>query len=326
MLKFLKKPIVYIPLILLIVVGGGFLMLMATFGGGYDVGISSPGYYAEPEFYPVEAPAAGISADFADDSISYRGGDGGEFAEEQAARAEERIVIKNADIAIAVKDPGETMDEITARAEALGGFVVSSNLYQTHLESGAEVPEAYITIRVPAERMLEVLEEIKTGANQVLSENISGQDITREYTDLQSRLRNLQEAEVQLREIMASAIRTEDVLQVLNQLSQVSGEIELIKGQINYFEEAAALSAISISIKADEAVQPLNIGGWEPVGVAKDAVQALVDTLQTIGDLLIWALIYILPLAILALLVIWLGRKIQKRFFKGKTSASSPKE
>lgn len=329
MFKYLKKPIIYIPLIVLILLGSGYIYLMGSLGTRGAMGISSDsGFFAEPEFYPMDAPAAGIAADYAEDT-AYSGGDGAGFAEEQAARSAERIVIKNAELTIAVKDPGESMDEITARAEELGGFVVSSNLYQTQLESGAEVPEGYITIRVPAESMLGVLEEIKASANQVLSENVAGQDVTREYTDLQSRLRNLQNAETQLREIMASAIRTEDVLDVFNQLSRITGEIEIVKGQINYFEQAAALSAISINLKADEAVQPLNIGGWEPVGVAKDAVQALVNTLQTIGDLIIWALIYLLPLAILLVILYWLGKKVYRslapRFSKAPTS-SPPKK
>jgi hypothetical protein len=325
MLKYLKKPVVFIPLAIVILLGAGYIMLMGGASFSRVTGISSGGVYEEAEFFPMEAPAADFAFESTDD-VAYRGGDGDEFTEEQAARGEERIVIKNANISIAVEDPGESMEDIAVRAEELGGFVVSSNLYQTYLENGLEVPEGSITIRIPAEHLLEVLDEIKASANQVLSENASGQDVTREYTDLQSRLRNLQDAETQLREIMASAIRTEDVLQVFNQLTQVSGEIEIVKGQINYYEQSAALSAISITLKADEAVQPLNIGGWEPVGVAKDAVQALVNTLQTVGDVLIWVLIYILPLAILFVVIVWFGRKMQKRFFQSKSSTPAVKE
>ena len=42
---------------------------------------------------------------------------------------------------------------------------------------------------------------------------------------------------------MDSANRTEDVLNVFDQLTRVRGEIEVIKGQIQYFEESARLSA-----------------------------------------------------------------------------------
>ena len=49
---------------------------------------------------------------------------------------------------------------------------------------------------------------------------------------------------------MASATKTEDVMNVFNQLTQVREQIEVIKGQIKYYEESAALSAINVQIMA----------------------------------------------------------------------------
>ncbi len=48
------------------------------------------------------------------------------------ASARERMVIRNADLSIVVKDPETAMTAITRLAEQMGGFVVSSNLYQTY--------------------------------------------------------------------------------------------------------------------------------------------------------------------------------------------------
>lgn len=234
------------------------------------------------------------------------GDDGAGFAEEEFALAGERIVIKNGDISVAVKDPAESMEAIRAMAEDMGGYVVSSNLYQARLESGQEVPQGNITIRVPAERFREALEEIENAANQVLSRNESGQDVTREYTDLQSRLRNLEDTEAQLREIMASAVKTEDVLRVYSELSRIRGEIEMVKGQIQYFDQAAALSAISVALVTDEAVQPLTIGGWQPAGIAKDAIQDLINTLQWLGEIGIRLILYALPTLLVIAIPIWL--------------------
>lgn len=226
--------------------------------------------------------------------------------EESADAAGERIVIKNASLSIAVQNPAENLDAITALADEFGGFVVSSNLYKTTLADGVEVPQASITLRVPAERLDEALNRIKSGAGEILSETVSGQDVTREYTDLQSRLTNLQEAEIQLQAIMDDANRTEDVINVFNQLTYYREQIEIVKGQIQYYETSAAFSAITVDILADAAVQPLTIGGWEPAGVAKDAVQALINTLQGIADATIWLALYLLPIAIVLLIPLWL--------------------
>jgi hypothetical protein len=145
----------------------------------------------------------------------------------------------------------------------------------------------------------EALDKIKAGVGEILSENVSGQDVTREYTDLQSRLRNLEAAETQLQEIMDEASKTEDVLQVYNDLVNVREQIEVIKGQMQYFEQAAALSMISVDITGDEEAQPLQIGGWQPVGVAKDAIEAMVNTLQWLGDVAIWFVLCVLPIGII---------------------------
>jgi hypothetical protein len=226
--------------------------------------------------------------------------------------AGDRIVIKNASLSIAVQDPTKNLDAITQLAEEFGGFVVSSSLYNTTLANGAEVPQGNITIRVPADRLDEALERIKTGAGRILDESVSGQDVTREYTDLQSRLRNLQDAETQLQQIMDDAFRTEDVINVFNQLTYYREQIEVIKGQIQYYEQSAAFSAITVDVLADAAVQPITIGGWEPTGVAREAVQALVNTLQNIADAAIWLALYVLPVAVIVLIplrLIWVGIK-----------------
>jgi hypothetical protein len=228
----------------------------------------------------------------------------------------ERLVIKNGELSIAVEDPEADLADVMSMAEEMGGFVVSSSLYFRTLESGAEVPQADVTIRVPADRFDEALNRIKDGVGQVLRESVTGEDVTQEYTDLQSRLTNLEAAEAELQRIMEEATDTEDVLNVYNQLIFIREQIEVIKGRITYFEQSAAFSAIYVSIVADEAVQPLTIGGWEPIGVAKDAIQALINTLQAITKALIWIVLWVLPVMLvifIPLRLAWVGWKRMRR-------------
>ncbi len=241
-----------------------------------------------------------------------------------AAQTVERIVIKNGSLTIVVPDPSKSMENISAMAEEMGGFVVSANLYKQTISNGVEVPRASITIRVPAERMDEAMRRIKAESKQdALNETINSQDVTSEYTDLQSRLKNLEAAETELTEIMKDARRTEDVLAVYNQLVQIREQIEVIKGQIQYYEQSAALSAISTELIADAAVQPLQIGGWQPQGVIKDAVEALVRTMQGIINAAIWIVIYVLPVLLVLFIIFilppalviraWLRRRAGKK-------------
>jgi len=235
----------------------------------------------------------------------------------------ERLVIKNANSTIVVADPAKSMDAIARMAEEMGGFVVTANLYHNQLEGGIEVPGATITIRVPAERFDDAIMRIREESDrEPLNENINSQDVTGDYTDLQSRLRNLEAAEAQLTEIMESATKTEDVLSVYNELVRVREQIEVIKGQIKYYEQSAELSAISVELIANESIRPLTVGGWEPQGVAKQAIQALINTLKALANVVIWLIIYVAPVLLvlfiifglpILLLVLWRNSRRRRR-------------
>lgn len=219
------------------------------------------------------------------------------------AAAQERMVITNANLTIAVAEPVSSMDAIRQMAAEMNGYTVSANQYLVTIASGAEVPQAEITIRVPTGRFDEAMQRIKQMTDKdVLNETIDSQDVTAEYTDLESRLRNLEAAEDQLQSIMDDATKTEDVLAVYNNLVSVREQIEVIKGQMQYYEQSAALSSIYVSLKANAAVQPISVGGWESQGVARDAVQALVNVLKGLATAAIWIVIVVLPVAILILL------------------------
>jgi hypothetical protein len=287
---------------------------------------------------PMAAPAQPEIARGAAPAENYAGGATGESKApltditSQGDTSANRLVIRNANLTIVVDDPASAMAVVTRMAEKMNGFVVTSNLFKTSGDQGREYPEANITVRVPAEKLNDALDQIKAlvkdPSKDILAENVSGQDVTKEYTDLQSRLTNLQDTEAQLREIMASTTKTEDVLAVYNQLTQVREQIEVLKGQIQYYKESAALSAIAVQIKAQASVQPLEIGGWQPVGVARNAVQALIDTLQFLGSAAIWLFLFALPVALVIFLPLrllwWLLRRGRKPKMQTPISPPAP--
>ena len=258
-------------------------------------------------------------------------GDKGAYALDQTVASTDRLVIKNGTLSMAVDDPLVSRDNIAHLAEAMGGFVVTSEMYQQTLNNGVQVPQVSMTIRVPAERLNEALTSIKSETDQpIINENLSSQDVTAEYTDLNSRLINLQAAEKQLQEIMASAIRTEDVLAVYSQLVSVREQIELIKGQMKYYEQSAALSSINISLIANAAMQPISTAGWQPAGVAKQALQSLINTLQSLANFGIRLVIYIIPVLLIIFvpiaLIIWGIVSLVRRGRKGKKAPTSTPE
>jgi len=232
-------------------------------------------------------------------------------------QTQDRLVIENADLAIVGRDPKARMAEITALAHEMGGYVVSSNLFQSFTSFGKEVPEATIVIRVPSERLDEALTRIKEGAVDINYENRTGQDITNIYVDLQSQLKAKQAAEAKLLEIMDQATRAEDVLAIYLQVQQVQTEIEQLKGQIQYYDEAVATSAISVRLIAEEGTQPIEIGPWTPSGAAKEAIEDLIFFAQNFAEFLIRFVLLTLPALILIAIPLFLvylaGRAVYRR-------------
>jgi hypothetical protein len=232
----------------------------------------------------------------------------------------DRLVVKNADLSIVVKDVNARVAAIQNMTVSMGGFVVSANVYQTTARDGTKVPQAQIVVRVPQEKLDSALDQIKADTVEVQNESQSGQDVTDQYVDLQSRLKAKQAAEAQLLEIMKDAKKTEDVLAVYSQLQQIESDIEVLKGQIKYTEQSAALSAITINVIAEETVKPIEVGGWKPQGVARDAIQSLIYFWQDFIDFLIRFVLLILPVLItiaiplyLAFLVLrWIFRRLRK--------------
>jgi hypothetical protein len=271
----------------------------------------------------AEAPmeAAAPDADFASNAA----GEGFD------ATAVERLVIQNADLSVVVIDPEAKMDEIGKMAEDMGGFVVSKNVFQTTTGNNIRVPEGNITVRVPAENLEQALEQIKSDAVEVQNENRSGQDVTRDYVDLKSRLKTHEQAAEQLSKILEEKTESAEVIDVFNQLVYHREQIEMLKGQINYYEEAAALSAISVHVSAEETLQPLEIAGWRPAGVARDALQTLINFFQGFANFLIWLIILIIPAGLLILVLLWVVWRIfrfvwRKLFPGGLRKKKEPEE
>jgi hypothetical protein len=305
-----------------------FWLITLILGLGLLVGACAPMMGAQDEIEKLSAPAATQEAEYAD----YEGVVEETFIAEEAPEGDrstagsgngtasvvERMVVYNADLFIAVEDPDAALKTITQMAAEAGGFVVASNIFQSTTSSGASLPRATLTVRVPAEDLDAFLSEIRqltpNPDEDVISESVSGQDVTAEYTDLSSRLTNLEAAESALVELMAEAEDPEDVLAIFDELTYYRGEIELVKGRMQYLEESAALSSISVEIVAKESLQPIEIAGWTPRGTARRAVESLINTLQLLGDAAIWFGIYCLPFLIpLGFGIYFLVRVLKKR-------------
>ncbi|HEX8173380.1 MAG TPA: DUF4349 domain-containing protein [Thermoanaerobaculia bacterium] len=229
------------------------------------------------------------------------------------------MIVRSAEVRIVVADTSKAVEAITKSAEGAGGFVAGSQLWRE-----GELLRARLTLRVPAARLTSTLASIRGVASRVENETISGTDVSQEYVDLASQLRNSEAAEVELRELLASVRQTSrkasEVLEVYQQLTAMRAQIEQTRGRIRYLSESAALSAVAVELVPDAIAAPVVQPGWQPLVVVRSASRALVAALQTMTDIAIWIVIYVVPIAgVVALLLFALWRLTRNRTISFRT-------
>lgn len=261
------------------------------------------------EAFPVPTEAAGEPSKSADSGTTL-------VSSEAQGETTERLVVKRAEMRVSVADPAEAMRTVVQWAESMQGYVVNSNQWNS-TNNGQTYICASVMVRVPAERLDEMMQKVrdlaadpKTG---VLSETVTGEDVTAEYVDSQARLRNLKAAEAQLVELLDQAPDLEYTLDIFRELTEIRSQIEVLEGRIKYLEESAALSALSVEFVAEASLQPLQIGPWKPAGVAKEAIQTLVKVAQDVGTALIKFVIIWVPFLLPIGLIVYFVRKGAKK-------------
>jgi hypothetical protein len=251
----------------------------------------------------VVAPALGAPSDVAGGFVA--------SAPQQPASSQPMIV-RTATVKIIVGDTSKTVDAVTRSAEAIGGYVSNSHIWRD-----GELLRATLTLRVPSDKLTSTLAAIRGLAKRVENETISSEDVSQEYVDLESQLRNLEATEVELRELMTTirknAKKANEVLEMHQQLTAIRSQIEQIKGRMRYLGQVAALSAISLEIAPDLIAQPVVEPGWQPVVIVKDASRALVGVLQSVATTAIWFFVYVAPILGMLLLVIAVLWKMVRR-------------
>ena len=189
--------------------------------------------------------------------------------------AEERMIVRTGEMSLVVEDVTSARDGIAQLAVRLGGWVVSSRI------SGEEEDmRGWISIRVPDETFDQAFAELRGLAVRVTSESTSTEDITEEYIDLQSRLKNAEATESQYLALLEKAEDVEDILRIYEVLSWQRYEIEQIKGRIQYLERTSAMSLISIDLRPAATVAPLVRPGWS----AREALKSAIRGLTTFGQ------------------------------------------
>lgn len=210
----------------------------------------------------VALPAAATGASSAYDASGGAGGTAGSLP-----GLLDRKIILNATLALSVNDVSAAFDEASRLARANGGYVEKSSFVAG--AGGAAQKAANLTLRVPSEQYDQLLAQLRgiQGA-RVTSEGSKSTEVTEQYTDLQSRQRNIERTEQSYLKLLEQAKSVQDILALNDRLDSVRGQIEQIQGRLNVLDHASDLATVDITLMP---VVPAKSGpatGPKPVGQA----------------------------------------------------------
>jgi hypothetical protein len=214
-------------------------------------------------------------------------------AEQTEAPPGNRKIVRNGALELLVADVGQTASKIGILAVGMGGFVEKS------VQTNTAGHTAVITVRVPADDLDRLMSEVKKLALSVDRENIEARDVTRDYVDLDARLRNAEAEEAQYLQIMKRATTIKDTLEGAEKLSSVRGRIEQLQGEMKYLSTQIEMSSLEISVRGEAYATVLGIH-WRPLRQAKVALGEMISGLADWADSVVAFLIN------LPLIVVWL--------------------
>lgn len=232
-----------------------------------------------------------------------------------------RKVIRTARLELNADDTRQAYSRIENIVEGAGGFVARADVGRVDAE-GAQ-PRITLTVRIPSDRLAEIMGEIKAVASEVVTESQDSHDVSEQFVDLEARLTNLEALETELRALLAEVRAQPDadpekLLRVFNELASVRGQIEQIEGQIQHLSGLTDLATVEISLTQSPAAAPIVDQPWAPAEAFRDAARSLVTALQGIADAVITFAVFVLPV-ILAIAVIpvtvgwWFYRRHRRR-------------
>ncbi|TDO83925.1 uncharacterized protein DUF4349 [Flavobacterium chryseum] len=153
----------------------------------------------------------------------------------------QKKIIKEASLRFETNDLESTFNQIETAIKANKGTVQNDS-------EGKDDNSVYrnLTIRVPSQNFDAFISSVSKGISYFDRKDISSEDVTEEYIDLNSRLNTKRKLEARYIEILKKANKISEILEIEKQISIIREEIEAKEGRLKYLESRVSESTISI--------------------------------------------------------------------------------
>lgn len=159
-----------------------------------------------------------------------------------------RKLVYFVDFILETKNFDNSVSALLALTNELGGYTEAS---ETRGGNGNERYATYV-LRIPSENLQSFIASVGS-IGSIQRENLTSEDVTLEYVDVESHLTTLRAKEARLTELLAQAESLEDVLKIEDSLTDVRYEIESYTSRLNTLSSLVSYSTVTVNL--DEVIE-----------------------------------------------------------------------
>lgn len=209
------------------------------------------------------------------------------------------------DLRIGLGEFSQASAQLRTIAADLGGYVSSG---ESHLEEieGEQYAVGWFTLRVPEPRFEDAMSKAEELGERI-GLNVSSQEVSEEYVDLEGRLRYWETQEVFYLQLMEDATTTQELVSLQAQMQPILLTIEEIEGRLRYLDSRTQFSTLTVGLTEVPVAAPIETTS-DP-GIIEDALDQAGIVLLSMVAFLIVAAAFALPIGIVAAIVyaVWRG-------------------
>ena len=284
---------------------------VAAAAGAYE-----ESYYDNSYDYDMEEPVVEEYAREAGVEVSK-----GVLTDDPEAEAEiegaldDRKLIKTVNMDVETETFDELVDKVLSRINSLGGYPENTSINGDNYGSTTK-RYAYITARIPADKMDVCVEEI-SGNSNVLSRNESIDDVTLNYVDMEAKKKSLQTEYERLNKLIETADDLETLILLEERLAEVRYELESYESRLRTMDNQVRYSTVNISIHEVVKYTPTPTHEetlLERMGNSfSNSCSAMLEGLKELLVIFVALLPFLLLLAVVALVIFLILRVILKK-------------
>ncbi|QBP39723.1 DUF4349 domain-containing protein [Paenisporosarcina antarctica] len=296
-------------IIFVLLISSLFILLAACSAGDSESSYDST---EDKAVAPSSNEAVGDSDESAEEESEVVSEERDEVEQKSPEATTERMIIHKAIMSVNVKELKKAQSNIEKKVTQYEGYIVESSVYKENDDTSS----GKMIVRIPEKHFQAFLLDAEGEAADVIERNVTGQDVTEQFVDLQSRVKSKRAVEERLLEFMSNAQKTEDLLKISADLAKVQEEIEVMVGNMKFLENQTSFSTIELTMYENRVVVPAidskELNTWEKT---KKQLATSTNSILAAGSALIVFFIGNLPvLLILGVIGAILFMFIKRRF------------